>query len=155
MLIAGVGDWTRDLIANPPKEIWSRGAEAHGVLRIATMFSPITLVATGSGIGPVLSFINAFAPEHKVKIVWSVRSPLKNFGPEHMELVYAADPFAFIIDTDVLPMSTDDLFKFVWAVAESTRSVALGVISHKKITDGVVNMMEERSIPAFGAIYDS
>jgi hypothetical protein len=59
MVISRADDWTAKIINDPPKEIWVKGAPAWGVLRIATMFDPVVIVATGSDIGPCLVFSTA------------------------------------------------------------------------------------------------
>ncbi|KAL2269227.1 hypothetical protein VTJ83DRAFT_4073 [Remersonia thermophila] len=47
LLIAKAGDWTSNLIANPPRRLYTRGVPQFGVLRIAGLFSPVVVVATG------------------------------------------------------------------------------------------------------------
>ncbi|KAJ4302462.1 hypothetical protein N0V88_002606 [Collariella sp. IMI 366227] len=98
VIISNAGDWTRKIISHPPKQIYTRGTPQFGVLRIAGLFSPCVIVATGSGIAPCLSLF-VQKPDHPVRIIWSAKEPVKTYGRAVVELVYRADQDAVVIDT--------------------------------------------------------
>jgi len=152
VIISNAGDWTRDIIDNPPKKIWIKGAPTRGVMRIASLFKPIVVVTTGSGIGPCLSFLQV-NPNHPLRIIWSARFPEQTYGKEIMSSVLTSDPNAIIIDTKVT--GQPDLEALTYALYKDIEAEAIVIISNPKVTRDVVFTMESRDVPAFGAIFDS
>lgn len=153
ILVSNAGDWTSNLIASPPTKIWTRGAPTNGVTRIATLFTPVLVVATGSGIGPCLSFLQPH-PSYPVRILWSCRRPLQTYGTDILDAVFKADPRAIVVD----PRSVEekvDLCALAWALMQESGAEAMVAISNPKVTGEVVKGMERRGVPAFGAIFDS
>ena len=165
VLVSNAGDWTSQLIRQPPKKIYTRGTPQFGVLRCAGLFTPCVVVATGSGIAPCLSLF-VQARDHPVRIVWATRDPLKTYGREVLEAVYRADPAAVVIDTGKGGKGArPDLVRLAYRVGEQGREVVKGegrrraeavvVISNQKVTKKVVYGLEARGMPAYGAIFDS
>lgn len=166
VIVSNAGDWTRKIIQQPPKQIYTRGTPQFGVFRVAGMFTPCVVVATGSGIAPCLSLF-VQRPDHPVRIVWSAKEPLKTYGRAVVELVYRTDPDAVIIDTSAGgPKSRrPDLVGIAYRVCEQGRAVVPGgerkkgeavvIISNQKVTKKVVYGLESRGVPAYGAIFDS
>ncbi len=58
VLVSNAGDWTARIIRSPPSKLWVRGVPTLGVLHVAPIFKKMVLVATGSGIGPILSLLD-------------------------------------------------------------------------------------------------
>ncbi|KAK4121244.1 hypothetical protein N657DRAFT_648063 [Parathielavia appendiculata] len=172
VLVSNAGDWTRNLIARPPRKIYTRGTPQFGVMRVAGLFSPCVVVATGSGIAPCLSLF-VQRPNHPVRIIWSAKDPVTTYGRDVVELVYRTDPEAVVIDTGVKGMghsgTRPDLVRLAYRVWEQGRVVGDGgesrgerkkgeavvVISNQKVTKKVVYGLECRGVPAYGAIFDS
>lgn len=152
VIVSKAGDWTKDIIENPPKHIWTRGAPTTGVLRIATLFKPIVIVATGSGIAPCLSLLQVYQ-NHPMRIIWSARSPELTYGCRIMNAVLQADPQAMIIDTQ--KTGTPDLVALTYALYCKIEAEAVVVISNASVTPQLVYEMETRKIAAFGPIFDS
>ncbi|KAF7187227.1 Adenylate-forming reductase [Pseudocercospora fuligena] len=100
VIISNAGDWTKKIInsENRGNRIWVRGRLFLGVIEMPMLFSPLVVVATGSGIAPCLAFLQTH-PDWPVRIVWSARSPEVTYGTEIMETILRADPDAIIIDT--------------------------------------------------------
>ena len=72
-IISRAGDWTGELIDNPPTHLWVKGITTAGVANIEVLFKKVVYVATGSGIGPVLPHLLAHKlPMH---LVWTTRNP--------------------------------------------------------------------------------
>ncbi|GAB1315251.1 hypothetical protein MFIFM68171_05461 [Madurella fahalii] len=166
VIVSNAGDWTRKIIQQPPKQIYTRGIPQFGVFRVAGMFTPCVVVATGSGIAPCLSLF-VQRPDHPVRIVWSAKEPLKTYGRAVVELVYRTDPDAVVIDTSKGGPRTrrPDLVGIAYRVREQGRVVVPGgapkkaeavvIISNQKVTKKVVYGLESRGVPAYGAIFDS
>jgi len=163
VLVSNAGDWTSKTIRNPPSKIYTRGVPQYGVLRVAGLFSPVVIVATGSGIGPCMSLFME-KPWHPVRIVWSAKSPEETYGRAVVNTIYRTDPDAIVIDTE--KVGRPDLVNIVYSVWK--RGLVLGrhgslptpceavvVISNQKVTRKVVYGLESRGIPAYGAIFDS
>ncbi|OHE97889.1 tat pathway signal sequence [Colletotrichum orchidophilum] len=175
VLVSNAGDWTDKIIKNPPKKIWTRGVPQYGVLRVAGLFEPCIVIATGSGIGPCLSLF-VQRPDHPVRIIWSTQRPAETYGQAVIDTLYRADPDAVIIDTK--KTGRPDLVAITYRIWETSRRQALGlaqnegvaatrtkkkmgpceavvIISNQKVTRKVVYGLESRGIPAYGAIFDS
>lgn len=153
VLITGLGDWTKNFVNNPPSHIWSRGYPTHGVLRMALLFKPIVLVATGSGIGPVLSFLNVHTPQHPVRLVWITPRARRDYSPEVLEAIFHADPLATVVDTKI--DGRPDIVALAWAIKQARGGEAFGFIGRQETTTEFVAAMEARGVPCLGAIFDS
>lgn len=175
VLVSNAGDWTSKIIKSQPSQIWTRGVPQYGMLRVAGLFEAVLIVATGSGIGPCLSlFIQK--PDHPVRIIWSARSPTKNYGQGVVDTILRTDPRAVIHDTsqDGRPDLTT-LACRIWQSSRRESSTftnfsnydgidggkltkpceAVVILSNQKVTQKVVYGLESRGIPAYGAIFDS
>jgi len=179
VVISNAGDWTSKIIKNPPTKMYTRGIPQYGVLRVAGMFEPVIVMATGSGIAPCLSLF-VEKPDHPVRVIWSAPSPLETFGQGVMDAVLRADPNAVILDTR--KTGRPDLVRIAYRMWEASkyegpREFALGraaspapdgkprkplgqcqavvIISNQKVTRKVVYGLESRGVRAYGAIFDS
>jgi len=150
VVVSEAGDWSKDLIDNPPKHLWTHGAPTIGVLRIATLFRPIVVVATGSGIAPCLSLLQV-CPSHPMRIIWSARSPATTYGIRIFDAVLRADRDAFIIDTD--STGRPDLLALSYALYREISAEAVVIVSNAKVTTQLVLKLEARRIAAFGPIF--
>jgi ferredoxin-NADP reductase len=108
-------------------------------MRIATLFNRVVLVATGSGIGPLLGHIQI--PTCPFRLVWSTPNPVDTFGQDIVAAVYNADPDAVVHDTK--KQGRPDLVRLTWDAVQSSGAEAVIIISN------------ERGVPAYGAIWDS
>ncbi|RMY25062.1 hypothetical protein D0867_00957 [Hortaea werneckii] len=155
VLVSNAGDWTSRLITSPPKHIWQRGFPTTGVMRVASLFNPVLIVATGSGIGPCLSFLNCnpASATHSHRVLWSARSPELTYGSDVVGRVFAADPEAMVIDTK--KTGHPDLIALSWGMVQEAKAEAVVIISNPRVTKNVVFGLEARGVPAFGAIFDS
>ncbi|KAF2280966.1 acetyl-CoA synthetase-like protein [Westerdykella ornata] len=151
LVVSSAGDFTKRTIERAPTSIWVRGIPACGVLRIATLFKSIVLVATGSGIGPCLAVI--LAKKTPCRILWTAPNPEQTFGKEIIDAVLDTDPKAIIHNTRT--QGKPDMALEAWKMWKESRAEAVCVISNKKVTTSLVYRLESRGIPAYGAIFDS
>jgi len=179
VIVSDAGDWTKKIINNPPRQIYTRGTPQFGVMRVAGLFEPCIIVATGSGIAPCMSLF-VQKPDHPVRIIWATRNPVKTYGQAIVDLLYKTDPRAIIIDTQKPGNKRPDLVKLayrVWEQSQTERPAdyanlegrrntsgrkksvgqceAVVVISNQKVTEKIVYGLESRGVPAYGAIFDS
>lgn len=152
VIISNAGDWTSKIIANPPSHIWMRGAHTMGVSRIGLLFKPVILAATGSGIGPTLSFLQAY-PHWPCHVVWSATYPEETFGKEIMNTVLRADPKAVIVCRKMTGRYA--MHELACAAYRRFEAEAVVLISNPMETRRTVYELEARGIPAYGAIFDS
>ena len=152
IIVSNNGDFTKDMITNPPSHIYTRGAPTIGVMRIATLFQRIVIVTTGSGIGPVLSFMNVHL-HRPMRVIWSARDPENTYGLGIVNAVLRADRRAIIVDTK--KTGHPNMPALSYAAFESFGAEAVVVISNPAVTAKVVFEMESRGVPAFGPIFDS
>ncbi|KAJ9638611.1 hypothetical protein H2204_004087 [Knufia peltigerae] len=151
VLVSKAGDWTSRLIKSPPTKLWVRGIPTMGVLHIAPIFKKMVLVATGSGIGPVLSLLAK--RDISCRILWSTPHPERTYKAGVIEAVQRADPEAVIINTTVA--GRPDLARYTYDLYMSSGAEACFIISNPKVTRRVVYALESRGVPIFAPIFDS
>lgn len=151
VIVSRAGDFTGRCIDTAPTHIWRRGIPTCGVLRIATLFKSVVVVATGSGIGPCLSIF----PYQQVamRILWTAPNHFKTFGKSIVEDVRRRDPNAVIYNTR--ESGKPDMSLLTYRLYKESGAEAVLVISNKRFTQQIVYDMEKRGIPAYGAIFDS
>lgn len=151
LVVSAAGDWTKACIERPPSHVWVRGVPVCGVMRIATLFRRVVLIATGSGIGPMLGHIQK--PSCETQLIWSTPRPEVTFGEEFVGTVRRHCPDAVVHDTKAL--GRPDLVKMGYNLAKKMDAEAVIIIANEKITKKVVYGLETRGVAAYGAIWDS
>lgn len=151
LVISRAGDWTSNIIDNPPSHFWMRGIPTAGVANIETLFRKVLYVCTGSGIGPVLPHL--LAKQVPCTLFWSTRTPKETYGDGLVNEILQACPDAVIHDT--VQLGKPDMVAMSYRMVMSTAAEAVICISNQKLTRKVVYGMESRGVPAFGAIWDS
>lgn len=151
LIVSRAGDFTGRTIERAPTHIYVRGIPTCGVLRIATLFKSVVLVATGSGIGPCLAVI--LAQKVPCRILWTAPNPEQTFGRTIVDSVRATDPQALIWNTRT--QGKPDMSMLAYKLWKESGAEAVCVISNKRFTTKIVYDMEARGIPAYGAIFDS
>ncbi|KAJ9651350.1 hypothetical protein H2198_007573 [Neophaeococcomyces mojaviensis] len=151
ILVSRAGDWTAKMIDFPPKQLWTKGIPARGVLHVAPIFRKLVLVATGSGIGPILSLLSARNLD--ARIIWSTPDPVATYSKGIVEQVRLADPDAIIINTTAI--GRPNLVLETYKLYLASKAEAVFIISNPKVTRKVVYGLESRGIPVFAPIFDS
>lgn len=151
ILVSRAGDWTAKLIRSPPTKLWVRGIPTMGVLHIAPIFKKVVLVATGSGIGPVLSLLTKVKID--CRILWSTPNPEATYSSSVIDNVCQADPAAIIINTSV--SGRPDLVNQSYELYSKSGAEAIFIISNPRVTRTVVYGLESRGVPIFAPIFDS
>lgn len=152
-LISKAGDWTNDIIQNPPTHLWKRGVPIYGFGYVMRVFSRIVVVTTGSGIGPCLSFLGD-DNRPKMKVIWQTRTPLKTYGQGVVDLVKIIDSNPHIIDTTAAGRRID-MLPLVAQIYQDFDAEAVCIISNPTMTKQLVYDLESRGFPAYGPIFDS
>ncbi|MEU0535223.1 hypothetical protein [Amycolatopsis tolypomycina] len=151
LTVSRAGDWTGALIDDLPSHLWVKGIPTAGVGNIDKLFRRVVWVATGSGIGPCLPHL--LSGETPARLVWSTRHPRRTYGDELVDEILAVQPDAVVWDTD--SAGKPDLVELALSAHRDFDAEAVICISNKKTTWHVVEALEARGVPAFGAIWDS
>ncbi|PSL53451.1 hypothetical protein B0I31_109241 [Saccharothrix carnea] len=151
LTISRAGDWTGALIDDLPTHLWVKGVPTAGVGNIDKLFTRVVWVATGSGIGPCLPHL--LSGETPARLVWSTRTPRETYGDELVDEIEAVQPDALVWDT--VRDGKPDLVELALRAHREFDAEAVICISNKKTTWHVVEQLEARGVPAFGAIWDS
>ncbi|MEQ0561085.1 hypothetical protein ABJI51_18530 [Amycolatopsis sp. NEAU-NG30] len=151
LTVSRAGDWTGALIDDRPSHLWVKGIPTAGVGNIDKLFRRVVWVATGSGIGPCLPHL--LSGETPARLVWSTRHPRRTYGDALVDEILAVQPGAVVWDTD--SAGKPDLVELALEAHRDFAAEAVICISNKKTTWHVVEELEARGIPAFGAIWDS
>lgn len=151
LIISRAGDWTARFIDQLPSQVWVKGVPTAGVARIETLFRSVLYIATGSGIGPVLPHL--LAGQVPIRLLWSTRSPAATYGQALVDEIRQAQPDALIWDTDV--SGKPDLIALALQLQRESGAEAVICIANQRLTESLVQAMERRGIPAYGAIWDS
>ncbi|KAK9367904.1 hypothetical protein V1509DRAFT_104582 [Lipomyces kononenkoae] len=151
LIVSKAGDWTSRQIEKQPTRIWIRGQPIYGVLRIATIFNRIVVVATGSGIGPCLSLLSPY--EMPCRVLWSTRDPIITYGQDIVDEVYRIDPDAVVINAG--KGSRPDMVLETYRLVKQIEAEAVFVIANPSATRKVVYGMRSRGVYAYGPIWDS
>ncbi|MFC8344877.1 hypothetical protein [Streptomyces sp. NPDC057280] len=151
LTISRAGDWTGAFIDDLPEKVWVKGITTAGVANIETLFTKVVYVATGSGIGPCLPHL--LAAEVPSRLVWATRDPRTTYGDALVDEILAVQPHALVWDTS--RHGKPDMVRLAYEAYRDFGAEAVICISNKKLTWQVVHGLEQRGIPAYGAIWDS
>ena len=151
LTISRAGDWTGKYIDDQVDKIWVKGIPTAGVGNIDQIFKRVLWVATGSGIGPCLPHL--LSEEVPSLLIWATRDPRKTYGNQLVNEILTVQPDAIIWNTD--SDGKPDLVKLAYQAYLDFDAEAVICISNKHLTWKVVEGMESRGIPAYGAIWDS
>jgi ferredoxin-NADP reductase len=148
-----------------------RGIPTVGVANVRKLFTKVVIVATGSGIGPVLGHVlDTSVPS---RLVWVTNNPRHTFGEAFVEEIEAAQPDALIWDTgahrgersdggrhrgersDGGIVGKPDVLRLAYDAYTESGAEAVICVSNRTVTREVVHGLERCGIPAFGPIWDS
>ncbi|KAF5344054.1 hypothetical protein D9756_011520 [Leucocoprinus leucothites] len=84
-LVAGVqGDFTKSLVQNPPKALWTRELKLAGVSNSSKLYKRGIRICTGTGIGAALS---TCIQSPNWYLIWIGSDQVKTFGPTLSRLI--------------------------------------------------------------------
>ena len=118
---------------------------------MAKAFRKVVLVATGSGIGPVLSLL--YAQNLDCRILWSTPDPEATYKKSILEHVRHGDPDAIIMNTTV--SGRPNLVQLAYDLYKTSDAEAVFIISNPRVTRKFVYALESRGVPTFAPIFDS
>ena len=140
MVVSRAGDWTSAFVDEPPSHVWVRGIPTMGVANVRKLFSKVVLVATGSGIGPMLGhLLDTSVPS---RLVWVTKNPRRTYGDALIDEIEAAHPDATIWDTS--ERGKPDVLQLAYAAYVESGAEAVVCIANRTVTWQVVHGLERR-----------
>jgi hypothetical protein len=158
IIISAAGDWTKRIIANPPTKMCIRNPPTTNFLAVAAIFDSLLLVATGAGIGPMLSLLSSPTlvlmkqQGKKIKVMWCVFDPFAPHWSFVQSLIRAIDPDPSIFDSR---KGRPDISFEARHLAQKESLEAVMVVSNKKVTNQIVGEVKSLGGAAYGAVFDS
>ena len=153
MLVVAQGDWTRELIANPPEYVWTRGLKFAGLPYLAEMYQRGVIVATGAGIGVTLSvYLQTKGHFH---LIWIGSDIEETYGPELMGLLRKAVKGDRMSLIDTKKVGRPDTVQLIDDVYRKIDAQVVFITSNPKGTEVIVNGCNARGMTAFGPLFDS
>lgn len=158
IIVSAAGDWTRNVLANPPSHLWLRAPPTSNFLTFAPLFDSLLLVATGAGIGPMLSLLQSptitrmKARNAVIRVLWCVYDP----DAPHWDFVQVA---IRAVDKDPVVLDSKggrpDVAFEAGCLMEGEGLEACMVVSNPVVTLSVVREVRGCGRAAFGAVFDS
>jgi hypothetical protein len=158
IIISAAGDWTKRIIANPPSHIWIRKPPAANFLAFTPVFNSVLLVATGAGIGPMLSLLSSPAIKNmkangkRVRVMWCVYDPYAPHWAFVQTAIRNVDPMPKIFDSR---KGRPDVAFEARHLAHMDELEAVMIVSNKGVTNDVVREVKAHGGAAYGAVFDS
>jgi hypothetical protein len=158
IIISAAGDWTKNIIANPPKKIWIRNPPAANFLSFAPLFKSLLLIATGAGIGPMLSLLASPTIRtmrrqgRKISVMWCVYDPDAAHWEFVQDVIRNVDPSPCIFDSR---KGRPDVAFEAGEMVGMEGVEAVMVVSNKRVTEEVVENVKGKGGAAYGAVFDS
>ncbi|KAL2131629.1 hypothetical protein VTI74DRAFT_4783 [Chaetomium olivicolor] len=152
-MICGVqGDFTRNLVADPPKTVWTRELKFAGVGHASAMFKRGIRICTGTGIGAALS---TCIQSPNWFLIWIGSDQEKTFGPTVTSLVYNNIPPERMILWDSKKRGgRPDSVKLLKEVWHSFGAEVIFITSNKQGNDEMMQGCRAAGLHAFGTLWD-
>lgn len=153
MLVVAQGDWTRRLISDPPKFVWTRGLKFAGLPYLAEMYDRGVIVATGAGIGVTLSV--CMQTKGYFHLLWIGGNIEETYGAELMALIRKAIPEDRFTLFDTKKQGRPDTVQLIDDIYRKIDAQVVFITSNPKGTEEFVNGCNNRGMTAFGPLFDS
>ncbi|KAL2144176.1 hypothetical protein VTI28DRAFT_9467 [Corynascus sepedonium] len=152
-MICGVqGDFTRNLVADPPKTVWTRELKFAGVGHASAMFKRGIRICTGTGIGAALS---TCIQSPNWFLIWIGSDQEKTFGPTITSLIYNNIPPERMILWDSKKRGgRPDSVKLLKEVWHSFGAEVIFITSNRQGNDEMMQGCREAGLHAFGTLWD-
>jgi len=152
-LICGVqGDFTRGLVNNPPKRLWTREMKFAGVSNTSRLYKRGIRVCTGTGLGAALSTCLQ-SPDWY--LIWIGSDQEKTFGPTISGLIHDnLGPERVTLWDSKQRGGRPDTMKLITEVYKSWGAEVVFITSNYQGNQEMMEGCKEAGIPAFGTLWD-
>ncbi|KFY27483.1 hypothetical protein V493_03467 [Pseudogymnoascus sp. VKM F-4281 (FW-2241)] len=152
-MICGVqGDFTKDLVTNPPKTVWTRELKFAGVGHASAMFNRGIRICTGTGIGAALS---TCIQNPNWFLIWIGSDQEKTFGPTITGLIRKhIEPERMILWDSKKQGGRPDSMELLKATFVSFGAEVIFITSNMQGNDEMMQGCRAAGLPAFGTLWD-
>ncbi|KAF8161265.1 hypothetical protein B0H34DRAFT_654134 [Crassisporium funariophilum] len=152
-LICGVqGDFTRSLVENPPRSLWTRQLKFAGVSNTSAIYKRGIRVCTGTGLGAALSTCLQ-SPDWY--LIWIGSDQEKTFGPTISSLVHRnLGPERVTLWDSKKRGGRPDVMKLIREAYHSWNAEVVFITSNLIGNREMMEGCKEAGIPAFGTLWD-
>ncbi|KAG7449649.1 uncharacterized protein BT62DRAFT_886615 [Guyanagaster necrorhizus] len=153
-LICGVqGDFTRELVQNPPTTVWTRQLKFAGVSNTSTLYKRGIRICTGTGLGAALS--TCIQVSLLWYLIWIGSDQEKTFGPTISGLIHKhLGPGRSILWDSKERGGRPDVMKLIKEAYISWDAEVVFITSNRSGNKEMMEGCKAASIPAFGTLWD-
>lgn len=152
-MVAGVqGDFTKSLVKDPPKALWTRELKLAGVSNSSKLYKRGIRICTGTGIGAALSTCIQ-SPDWY--LIWIGSDQEKTFGPTISGLIqrHMNSDRVCLWDTKKRG-GRPDTMKLLKEIYESWNAEVVFITSNYTGNSEIMQGCKDAGIPAFGTLWD-
>ncbi|KAG8983120.1 hypothetical protein FRB90_006302 [Tulasnella sp. 427] len=151
-MVCGVqGDFTRGLVENPPKSIWTREIKFAGVSNTSTLYRRGIRIATGTGIGAALS---TCLQSKDWFLIWIGSDQEKTFGKTIAGLIEGGIEPERRILWDTKKLKRPNTMKLLKDTFDSWGAEVVFITSNLGGNTEMMQGCKMLGIPAFGTLWD-
>ncbi|KAF2636249.1 hypothetical protein P280DRAFT_460074 [Massarina eburnea CBS 473.64] len=152
-MICGVqGDFTKDLVKNPPKTVWTRELKFAGVGHASAMFKRGIRICTGTGIGAALS---TCIQSPNWFLIWIGSDQERTFGPTITGLIHKhIEPERMILWDSKKRGGRPDTMELLKDTWERFGAEVIFITSNMQGNDEMMQGCRVEGLHAFGTLWD-
>ncbi|EIW60578.1 uncharacterized protein TRAVEDRAFT_19223 [Trametes versicolor FP-101664 SS1] len=152
-MICGVqGDFTRSLVNDPPKTLWTRELKFAGISNTSTLYKRGIRICTGTGIGAALS---TCIQSPNWFLIWIGSDQEKTFGPTISGLIHRhVEPERLLLWDSKARGGRPDTMKILKDVYKSWNAEVVFITSNYIGNTEMMQGCKEEGIPCFGTLWD-
>jgi hypothetical protein len=152
-LICGVqGDFTKSLVNDPPRRIWTRELKFAGVSNTSTLYKRGIRICTGTGLGAALS---TCIQSPYWYLIWIGSDQEKTFGPTISGLIHRhVGPERLLLWDSKVRGGRPPTMKILKEVYDSWQAEVVFITSNYVGNFEIQHGCKELGIPAFGTLWD-
>ncbi|KAG1789376.1 uncharacterized protein HD556DRAFT_1433701 [Suillus plorans] len=152
-LICGVqGDFTKGLVNDPPKKIWTRELKFAGVSNTSTLYKRGIRICTGTGLGAALSTCIQSPYWYPI---WIGSDQEKTFGPTISGLIHRhIGPERLLLWDSKVRGGRPPTMKILKEVYDQWQAEVVFITSNYVGNFEIQHGCKEAGIPAFGTLWD-
>lgn len=136
--------------------MWIREIHGLGFMHFVQGYERVLLVGTGSGIAPIVPYLENYLHHCKIHILWTASKPKENYGPI-LQLVEEKKRLnqveAIIMDSSI--HGRTDLSNIIKNAVKKSQAQAVFIVANAFITKQVLHVLGNKAIAVYGATWDS
>ncbi|KAJ3541713.1 hypothetical protein NM208_g4477 [Fusarium decemcellulare] len=152
-MICGVqGDFTKGLISDPPKTVWTRQLKFAGIGHASAMFKKGIRVCTGTGIGSALS---TCIQSPNWFLIWIGSDQERTFGPTISSLIHKhIEPERMVLWDTKKQGRRPNIILLLKETCKSFGAEVIFITSNKQGNDEMMRGCFTAGLHAFGTLWD-